>query len=336
MAELTIAAAGVRALLDFASSRGANRRILSERSGIELCALADRNNRIPFVRYVSLMRAGQELCNDPALGLHFGESIDVSEISFAHQIGASSMVEAVTVMNRYAELTVEVDHAANGRYVLSNIGGQVWMLDTRKNPNDFPELTESSFARIICSMRNLVGDKQMVRAIHVTHAAPSYHEEYRRIFRVPVVFNSDMNALLLDESILGFRPPVTPGYVAEILTGRADQLLAALKSSKSTRSQIESLLMPRLQDGEVTMKAIASELAVSRQTLFRRLKSEGLTFEKVLDDLRRRMADHYLTGEKLSVSQTARMIGFSDAAAFSRAFKRWNGSSPRNHAANRA
>jgi AraC-like DNA-binding protein len=74
---------------------------------------------------------------------------------------------------------------------------------------------------------------------------------------------------------------------------------------------------------------IAAKMGVSRHTLFRKLKAEGVTFEKVLDELRHKMALNYLNGKKASVTETAYLVGFSDPAAFSRAFKRWTGSSPR-------
>ena len=74
---------------------------------------------------------------------------------------------------------------------------------------------------------------------------------------------------------------------------------------------------------------IASKLGLSRQTLFRRLKAEGTTFENVLDELRHKLALHYLNGKKVSVNETAYLVGYSEPAAFSRAFKRWTGASPR-------
>jgi AraC-like DNA-binding protein len=76
------------------------------------------------------------------------------------------------------------------------------------------------------------------------------------------------------------------------------------------------------------MGRVACHLGMSRQTLFRRLKVEGVTFELVLDDLRRTLALHYLGGQKVSVNETAYLVGFSEPAAFSRAFKRWTGSNP--------
>jgi len=68
----------------------------------------------------------------------------------------------------------------------------------------------------------------------------------------------------------------------------------------------------------------------SRQTVYRQLKAEGVTFETVLDELRHKLAVHYLSGQKTSVNETAYLVGFSEPAAFSRAFKRWTGTSPRS------
>ena len=78
------------------------------------------------------------------------------------------------------------------------------------------------------------------------------------------------------------------------------------------------------------MEAVARQLGFSRQTLYRRLKSEGIRFADLLDNLRHQMAMHYLEGKKTSVNETAYLVGFSEPSAFSRAFKRWTGRSPSN------
>jgi AraC-like DNA-binding protein len=121
---------------------------------------------------------------------------------------------------------------------------------------------------------------------------------------------------------------IQPRYVFGILSEHAERLLKNLQDSKTTRGRVESLLMPLLHTGDVGMDAIAATMAMSRQTLFRKLKAEGTTYEKILDDLRHQIALHYLSGKKVSVNETAYLVGFSEAAAFSRAFKRWTGKSP--------
>jgi AraC-like DNA-binding protein len=332
MPELTVAASAVRALMELAVSRGASRQTLTERSRIDPAELQDRDNRVAFSKYVALMRAGQELCSDPALALHFGEEVDVSEISIACTVGGVETIDdALAQMNRYARLAVEVEEVGTSdRFQLRRGAGQLWIVDARRNPNDFPELTESTFARMVCSTRRGLGDTQLVKAVHVTHTAPAYRAEYERIFRMPVVFGSDKNALQIDEALLSsIRRPTSSRYVSGVLREHAEMLLKRMESAQSTRGRVESLLTPILRSGDVNMDMIAGKLGLSRQTLFRRLKAEGVTFEQVLDELRRKLALHYLCANKASVNQTARLVGYSDPAAFSRAFKRWTGSSPR-------
>jgi AraC-like DNA-binding protein len=182
---------------------------------------------------------------------------------------------------------------------------------------------------VICSARRGMGDA-MFKEIHVTHAEPSYGAEYERIFRMPVVFGSHENAVRLDESVLAsLRPPTTSQYMQELLRNQADAMLEELDRARSTRARVESLLMPLLEQGDVSIEAVGSRLGLSRQTLFRRLRQEGVTFAQVVDELRHRLAVHYLTASNASVRQTAHLIGYSDASAFSRAFKRWTGRSPR-------
>jgi AraC-like DNA-binding protein len=334
MVELTIVASAVRALLELAVSRGARREALLARARVDPAELADSDGRVAFGKYVALMHAGQALCGDPALALHFGEAVDVSEVSIGCTIGgATTLDEGFAMINRFSRLGVEVEGVENGeRFALARRAGRLWIVDTRANPNAFPELTESTFARMVCSARRRAGESAIFTEIHVTHPAPSYRAEYERIFRAPVVFRSGENALVVDERVLARHGlPPSSRYVAEVLRGHAESMLAKLDASRTTRARVESLLRPALRRGDASVGAVSRRLGVSRQTLFRRLKAEGVTYERLLDELRRRMALHYLGVPRTSVAETARLLGYGDAASFARAFKRWTGHRPRAH-----
>ncbi len=332
MARPTIAAGFARALMDLAVTKGADRAVLAERSRIDPDELLDQDSRVSLEKYVSLMRAGKELTGDPALALHFGEAFDMAELSIVGLLGGSceTAADAFAELNRFGRLVIDVDGVATGdRFVLSRIGGQLWLNDARTSPNDFPELTESTFVRMVCSARRF-GASQFITAVHVTHAAPAYRAEYERIFQIPVAFESDRNALQMSENTWGaFKPAYPSRYVFGVLSERAEKLLKSLEGSTTTRGGVEALLMPTLHTGGASAAMISDRLGVSRQTLFRKLKAEGVTFEKVLDELRRQLALHYLSDGKVSVNEIAYLVGFSDRTAFSRAFKRWTGSSPR-------
>lgn len=112
------------------------------------------------------------------------------------------------------------------------------------------------------------------------------------------------------------------GEVAKAIEGRR----AARKSV--FRSEVERQLEAMLASGPVRIEQVARALGCGRQTLYRRLKAEGVTFAEILDELRRRLALRFVREQGLSVKESAYRLGFSDPAAFSRAFKRWTGTSP--------
>lgn len=67
---------------------------------------------------------------------------------------------------------------------------------------------------------------------------------------------------------------------------------------------------------------------MSRQIMYRRLKDENVSFAETLDALRHRMAADYMRARKISVNQTAYLVGLSEPSSFVRAFKRWTGMTP--------
>jgi AraC-like DNA-binding protein len=164
--------------------------------------------------------------------------------------------------------------------------------------------------------------------VHLMRKPPEYAAEYERIFGAPVVFESAWNAMQIDPRFLLLKQPPVNRYVFAVLTERADALLESFNESRTTAGRVKGVLMKMLHTGEASMDAVAGKLGQSRQTLYRNLKDEGVTYEQVLDDLRRKLALDFLAAKKVSVNETAYLVGFSDPASFSRAFKRWTGKSP--------
>lgn len=323
----TVAAGPVRGLLGFAVAKGADRRALLGACGVARADLEDQDARIPFAKYMALMRAAKAQTGDPALALHFGEAVEMADMSIVGLLGMSceTVAEGMTQINRYGQLIVDLGLAERFRHVHED--DLFWMIDTRPEPEVFPELTESSFARMARGLRVFAGATYL-KAVHFTYPPPTYRAAYDEVFGVPLTFGSARNALVVEGSIAARRVALQPRYVFGILCERADMLLQKLESSKTVRGRVEGLLLPVLHTGETGIDTIAAKMAMSRWTLSRRLKDEGVTFERVLDELRQRMALDYLAARKVSVNEAAYLCGFSEAAAFSRAFKRWTGRSP--------
>lgn len=334
----TVGAGYAKGLVDFAASKGASRERLLERAQIAAGDLEDLDNRIPMTGYVGLFKAGAELTNEPALALQYGEAVRMQEISIVGLIceACETTFDVGTQMNRYGRLVFDQEGGqASDMVRLAGGEGGVWIEAVSDFFNGNPPVIEAEFSRLVWNTRTMFAahpdfkHMQFPMALHFTHEDPGYRAEYERIFRAPVVFGATRNAMLIDKAFLFLKQPPTNRYVFGVLSARAEALLESLESSKTTRGKVESLLIPILHAGDPSVEKIAEKMGLSRPTLYRKLKAEGVTYEKLLDELRHKMALHYLNGRKVSVNETAYLVGFSAPSAFSRAFRRWTGTSPR-------
>ena len=124
------------------------------------------------------------------------------------------------------------------------------------------------------------------------------------------------------------QPKQTPSPFMALLGELAGAIERGTSRKPSFRRDVEAVVEPMLASGDANIDRVARELGISRQTLYRRLKAEGVTFEQLLDRLRHRLALKLLRDQHLSVKQASWRLGFSDPAAFSREFKRWTGTAP--------
>lgn len=334
MLDPTISAGFAHGLTEYCVAHGANREQLLAGAGIDASALADHFNRIPLTRYIALMRTGKVLCNDPALAVHFGVSSNCTDLSLISMIAAASdsVMMAFQLLNRYGRLSVDVDGIDGPDHFPIEITREgAWLIDNRQHHGLFPELAETTLARFAANIPKSFGP-QAVRAIHFSHCAPDHHLTIANAFSAPVRYGACRTAILLDPAVVHARMAPSPRYALGVLTAHADQLMRDLEGSRSTRGRVESAVLPILHTGDVSMERVAQSLAMSRPTLYRKLKMEEVTFEEVLDGVRHRMALHHLASPSATVNDVSHLVGFSDPAAFSRAFKRWTGSSPRARA----
>lgn len=331
----TVAAGLVRDVVAFATSEGASEADLLDSIGVTWETLADQDNRLSATVFVAVLRAAAQQLNRPAFCLDYGSNSRFDDVSIVGLIayGSNSMAEGFEQMNRYAKLVLDTGMAgAAQRFHLVADGDCVWIEDHRPNPNTTPELTETVFARFVGDYdRYFAADhglERPFRAFEVTHEAPAHADAYEALFRFPVRFGAPRNALLAHKSWLSLTTGPKNRYAFGVLMRHADTLLAELQSSETTAGQVERILLPILHKGDISMQQVASDMGISRPTLYRKLKEEGLTFGQLLDGLRHRTAVQYLEGGKASVNEVAYLVGFSEPSSFTRAFKRWTGLAP--------
>ncbi len=333
MTEQTMAAGFAASFADFACDRGADRDILLADSGLIEDDLSDQDNRIPVAAYQAMIGAAIRQTGDTALLLRHTLETQLETMSVVGQIvhTSASLRHSIEQLNRYLHLMGDVELPPGvDRFDLQHNADGLWIVDNLVLPPDMSFWSEVSFARFISEFRRSFPDATFEIGMQVTYPPPPHVDQYPELFRVPVQFNASRNALQID---LAWDSPDTefePGnaYAFGIFTRHADEMLAKLQANTSIRSQIEAQILLKMHEGSISMDKVAHDIAMSRQTLYRRLKDEGITFAEIHDELRQRMAMEYLGGQKVTVNETAYLLGFSEASSFVRAFKRWTGLSP--------
>ncbi len=333
MSQPMMAAGFVSALLDYAVERGAPRASLLTACGLDGDDLSDQDSRVPIAAYQALIGSAMEATGDTALLLRHTLESRLETMSVVGQIvhSSASLPHSIEQLNRYLHLMAENGGlAGRDRFELLQADGEVWIVDHL--PVEGPDYIslEASFARFISEFRRSFPGVTFELEMEVTYPPPPHVADYPDLFRVPVRFNAARNALRIDPVWVTEQTEFEPGnsYAFGVFTRHADTLLEELARSESIRARIEALILPSLHEGSLSMDKIARDLGMSRQTLYRRLKEEDVTFARIHDDLRRRMALDYLARGKVSVNETAYLLGFSEASSFVRAFRRWTGQSP--------
>jgi AraC-like DNA-binding protein len=333
MTDRTMAAGFASSFADYACEKGADRDTLLAESGLTEQDLSNQDNRIPVAAYQVMIGAAIEQTGDTALLLRHTLETRLETMSVVGQIvhTSASLRHSLEQLNRYLHLMGDVELPPGvDRFELERTDDGLWIIDHLVLPPEMSFWSEVSFARFISEFRRSFPGSTFEIGLEVTYPPPPHVDQYPDLFRVPVQFNATRNALQID---LIWDSPDTqfePGneYAFGIFTRHADEMLAKLLTDTSIRSKIEAQILPRLHEGSISMDKVAHAIAMSRQTLYRRLKEEGITFAEIHDDLRQRMALEYLQGQKVTVNETAYLLGFSEASSFVRAFKRWTGFSP--------
>jgi AraC-like DNA-binding protein len=113
-----------------------------------------------------------------------------------------------------------------------------------------------------------------------------------------------------------------------LLERQADTALSSLPPNPTLAEQVRRALTNGLAEGDASIEAIARSLAIAPRTLQRRLALERTTFQRVQDAVRRELAETHLRRSILSITEIAFVLGYSEPAAFHRAFRRWHGVTP--------
>jgi AraC-like DNA-binding protein len=266
--------------------------------------------------------------NDQLLGLHVAAELDLRSIGLLFYLtgSAPTVSEALENLARYSRTTNEALVVEISRQNDEVILAIRHMQEFDEPHRQFFELLALWFVRTLHNETNR--DFTLLR-VTFTHARNADLREVHRLLRCPVDFAQEVDSWVLPQRVMDL--PIVSGdsQLLKILTAHADDLLAERHSVTGLQSMVANQLASLLPSGESRAAMVAKQLGMSQRSLTRHLAEEGTTFAEILEQLRRRLASRYLADDRMSVQQTAWLLGYSEVGAFNHAYKRWTGTAPR-------
>ena len=151
---------------------------------------------------------------------------------------------------------------------------------------------------------------------------------YQELLQCPIVFGCAENEVLFDHTLIDHELPQKNPLTMKMCQQHLDQRLPEIKISDNTAAKVKQYFL-RTPAFKINIEGCASELKVSTRHLGRLLSNEDQSFKGLADQFKQTLAKRYLTQTNMRLEEIAERIGYSDAASFSHAFKRWTGDSPR-------
>jgi AraC-like DNA-binding protein len=318
-------------LLSYLDANPLNENMLKE-DGTEIEALRHQlshysaNSRMPFTDWWHALSVIARLYEKPYIGLEVGAYIQPSHCGVLGYLSLSCeyLAEALQRFERFQRLLYEGNEAFT--HVEGDLVTFSWPFDYGYSTRESDEVLISSLASYV---RMLVGDD----ALHPTkigfvHAKPENIAPYFQILGCDVEFDCKNTYISFPVSMLTLKVEKADPALRALLDQQAHALLDVLPNGDQFEQQFYKYVLRAMQDGKPSMEEVASYLKISTRTLHRRLEERGLVFKELLQKTRQQLAQQYLKEGRLTLSEIALLLGYSEQSAFSRAFKQWLGVTP--------
>lgn len=310
-------------VLEAAAAVGLDAETLRKAAGLEHETLADPDARVPLEQHFRLW----ERVSEHPLGLEIGARMGLAGtgvIGYAMQHG-STVGEALDWLWRYRAVihpevvpAFEVRESATGReLVFSRVVSPAFVR--------LREPVHAQASATVAVMQALSGTTLRPLGLKLPMPPSSDPKRVEAFLGCPVVWSQPIFEIRFPAEILTRPLPRSDERLFGYLARRVQKLHDELPKTGSFAERTSHAIGELLVRGEPRLSTVAKQLGVSERTLHRRLRDEATSFAALVDQARRERAFILLEDASASASQVAFLLGYTEPAAFFRAFKRWTG-----------
>lgn len=298
--------------------------VLAE-AGVDPSLFDDPENLIAYKQRSRLVGLCVARSGCPHFGLLVGQHARLEDLGLVGLLVKYSpdVEAALRSLKNYFHL-----HARGGSITLE-VHGDMAMLgyeihDLRNEATD--QIGDGALACQFNILAALCGPRWRPLEVRFAHRKPDNVAPFRRFFKAPLGFDAEQNSLVFSADWLKHRLPGDDPALRRLLHKQIDAL--EVRHAEDLPAQVRSVLRKALLSGHASADQIAALFSMHSRTLNRRLNACGTSFQQLVDESSLEIAQQMLENSALEVRQIALALDYADPSAFTRAFRRWSGTTP--------
>ncbi|MEJ0075512.1 MAG: AraC family transcriptional regulator ligand-binding domain-containing protein [Alphaproteobacteria bacterium] len=302
---------------------------LVRQAGLTRQQLDDPHASIAVRDQIKFLNLAAAALQDDLLGFHLAQMPDLRAIGLLYYLLASSetLLDGLQRVARYSTIVNEgvIQTCTHGTELSMSFRyhGVSRHLDRHQL-----ECWTAGLMRICRELTGLRLAPSRVRMIH--QRGEDQAAELSTFFGKAIEFGAPVDDVAFPHRFAEARILSADPYLNKLLLAYCEDALSHRRRAGTFRASVENAIAPLLPHGKANVEAVARQLGLSPRTLARRLSEEGTSFSDVLEGLRNDLAARYLGEKDFGIAQIAWLLGYEETSAFSRAFKRWTGKTPRD------
>lgn len=298
-------------------------------SGLEISVLDDPDKTMTILQKKQITKNIIAITKDPLIGLKMGKAFrldDFGTLGYA-ALCAKTRGESLKILLSLQLLIItefEIKTELQGEEF------SIQLYSNEKNMDDvFTFHCDMETASTIFSEGDSEDNKKSLIAINFMHNQTHLRQEYESFFGCTVNFNRPFNEVVLKKDYLEIDMPRADIQTSKLCLDQCKKILSEMTRVSGLIEKVREIMLSKAGNFPNILE-VSSELKTSERTLRRKLKEEKTSFQSILNEVRSQLAKDYLKTE-LAIEQIAELIGYSEPANFSNAFKRWTSLSPKEY-----
>lgn len=322
----TLLAPASRMLWRLIESHGVDPAGVFADAGLDETRMDDPQARFPVENARRAWSLAAERISDPCFGVRAGLNwlpTDLHALGYAF-LSSANLLRAINRISRYNEIVDRViafESALDDRYLTVSYS------NTRPDLPDIRALEDARWSVMLAMCRAAKAGPVSPIGMTLTHDVRPCRAAYSDYFGCDIAFNQPRSSMTFDRQAMEERLPALNVELArineQVVVDYLDQL-----HEDDLLGKVRQIIQETLPCGDVNDELVAARLHVSPRTLQRKLADEGTSYKQLLEEIRRSLADRYITDSRLSLTEISFLLGFAEQSVFSRAFRRWFGTSP--------